>query len=256
VIRYELPPQQFSTFLSPRNLPSQLLLSYFVALQMLMVPLAVYEWPERAESAKSRVLTGTVEWAEGIFQRLAEDDRQRRSKKSAQRKQCRGERDEEDQRGDFTWERYLKWPKRIMGIVTREISGDLDAAEQRRALQKSGMGLNLKDEDRSVNVLKLGLPISPATSEADGSMEDSTEVFEEKAQEEMSMIANINLPLEHTIDGSSAAMYGYWDDRGGPYGEAIVDPGLMTSIGLESMSSVTVTDPMVMEPIDLDVDMI
>ncbi|KPI43690.1 uncharacterized protein AB675_6127 [Cyphellophora attinorum] len=256
---YELPPQQFSTFLSPRNLPSQLLLSYFVALQMLMVPLAVYEWPERAESAKSRVLTGTVEWAEGIFERLAEDDRQRKSKKSARRKPRHREVDEEEEGVDLTWDRYLKWPKRIMGIVTREIRGDLDAVEERRALQRSAMGLVVKDEDRGVNVLKLGLPISPATSEADGDAEDSTGWFEQQTQEEMSMMATINLPLDHSVEASDA-MYGYWDDGAGDYDDVIADPGMMTSIGMDNMSAATVTHsmviPSIMEPIDLDVDMI
>lgn len=62
-----------------------------------MVPLAAYEWPERADSGKIRVLYGTIEWASVIFERL----------------------DDSELRG------LLEWPKRIVGVVVRELEGEM-----------------------------------------------------------------------------------------------------------------------------------
>lgn len=60
-----------------------------------MIPLAVYEWPERVDSSKARVIYGTVEWANTIFERLESTN----------------------------LKDHLNWPKRIAGIVVNELEG-------------------------------------------------------------------------------------------------------------------------------------
>ncbi|KIW23462.1 uncharacterized protein PV07_11656 [Cladophialophora immunda] len=94
---YELCHDSFKTFLDPNNLVAQLLLAYFVGVQLLMVPLAAHEWPHRADVSRVRVLQGTVEWAQGIFQRLE----------------------------DSEWEAHLDWPKNVIATVLAEINGDV-----------------------------------------------------------------------------------------------------------------------------------
>ncbi|EXJ87686.1 hypothetical protein A1O1_04610 [Capronia coronata CBS 617.96] len=94
---YEMPHDRFKTFLDPDNLVAQLLLAYFVCLQLLMVPLAAHEWPHRADILRVRVLSGTVEWAEAIFDRLEASD-------------LRG---------------LLDWPREIIAIVRAEINGQV-----------------------------------------------------------------------------------------------------------------------------------
>ncbi|RMZ77148.1 hypothetical protein DV737_g4515, partial [Chaetothyriales sp. CBS 132003] len=93
---YELCHDSFKAFLDPNNMVAQLLLTYFIALQMIMVPLAVYEWPQRADSSQAKVLYGTVEWADGLFERL----------------------------DDTPLSEHLMWPKRIVRIVAAELGGD------------------------------------------------------------------------------------------------------------------------------------
>jgi len=94
---YELCHDAFKTFLDPNNMMSQLLLAYFVGVQLLMVPLAAQEWPNRADVTRVRVLYGTVEWAEGIFERLEESE----------------------------LKVHLEWPRRIVATVIAEINGDV-----------------------------------------------------------------------------------------------------------------------------------
>jgi hypothetical protein len=101
-----------------------------------MVPLAVYEWPDRADSAKSRVLSGTVEWATNIFRRL--DD-------AAASSPANG-RDGPDAMAS-TLQTHLAWPRRVIGIVQREIRGEWAA-----------------DVAEGVSVLRLDLPISPEST--------------------------------------------------------------------------------------------
>ena len=63
---------------------------------MLMVPLAAHEWPDRADSSKAKSLYGTVEWAENIFRKV----------------------------DGTVLSAHLTWPKRIVGIVVKELGGD------------------------------------------------------------------------------------------------------------------------------------
>lgn len=120
---------------------------------MLMVPLAVYEWPDRADSSKSRVLSGTVEWATGIFTRL-------------------------ELAGSPLVE-FLGWPRRIMRIVRREIGEDEPG--RGRAGGGGEGGFEEAEEDvfagLGVSVLKLGLPISPSVEGEGGSEEDANAVL-------------------------------------------------------------------------------
>ncbi|EXJ82923.1 hypothetical protein A1O3_06739 [Capronia epimyces CBS 606.96] len=92
---YELCHDSFQSFLDPDNLVAQLLLAYFICLQLLMVPLAAQEWQQRADTTRVRVLSGTVEWAEAIFERL----------------------------GDSELNVHLEWPRNIIAIVVAEIEG-------------------------------------------------------------------------------------------------------------------------------------
>jgi hypothetical protein len=94
---YQLCHDSFKTFLDPNNLVAQLLLAYFVGVQLLMVPLAIQEGPHRTDSSRLRVLQGTIEWAQGIFDRLEES----------------------------VWSKHLSWPKLIIAAVTAEINGDM-----------------------------------------------------------------------------------------------------------------------------------
>lgn len=202
--RYELCHDAFKQFLDPSNLTAQLLLAYFVALQMLMVPLAVYEWPDRADSAKSRVLTGTVEWATGIFERL------------------------EDAGSPLV--DCLAWPRRIMGIVRREIgeeAADLDHGGESR-----------HDEDGlaqlGVSVLKLGLPISPSVEgEGDGGDEEAVH---------MGWEGDGGLPR-------------FWEHDVDPVG-ALVDPVLVTTMGMDGVLTSTAPLPSIHGPTDFDMEML
>ncbi|RMZ81889.1 hypothetical protein DV738_g2050, partial [Chaetothyriales sp. CBS 135597] len=94
-IWYELSHDSFRAFLDPDNIAAQLLLAYFIALQMIMVPLAAYEWPQRANWSQAKVLYGAVEWAQGLFERL----------------------------DDTPVGEHLMWPKQIVGIVVAELGG-------------------------------------------------------------------------------------------------------------------------------------
>lgn len=97
---YELCHDAFKTFLDPNNLMAQLLLAYFVGLQLLMVPLAACEWQPRADVTRVRVLFGTIEWAEGIFNRL------------------------ETSTG-HELNQHLAWPKSIVRAAIAEINGEM-----------------------------------------------------------------------------------------------------------------------------------
>ena len=94
--RYELCHDSFKAFLDPNNIIAQMLLAYFIGIQMLMVPLAAYEFPERANSSQAKVLYGMVEWADGLFERIEATP----------------------------LNEHLRWPKRIVKTVVAELGGD------------------------------------------------------------------------------------------------------------------------------------
>lgn len=92
---YGMSHECFKMFLDPSNMVSQLLQSYFVALQLLMIPIAVQEWSHRLRTAKIRLLYGIVEWAQNIFDHLEYSG----------------------------FSDHLDWPKRITSIAVAEIEG-------------------------------------------------------------------------------------------------------------------------------------
>lgn len=204
---------------------------------MLMVPLAVYEWPERAESAKSRALTGTMEWAEGIFERLLREDMNAKSPSSGG--------------GKWKWDKYLRWPRRIMGIVGREIRSDLTVDDERRLARLTskglGQGLGVKEEDSGVSVLKLGLPISPAATES-GDVDIS---LDGNTQDDGSLGTSVGM----SVDVSEPSMFEYWEDGSGVFGcDVLVDPVLITTMSMDAGSTVAPVN--MVEGLDLEIDMI
>ena len=62
----------------------------------MMIPLAAYESPDRTNAAQAKIIYGTVEWADGLFERL----------EATTLKDC------------------LRWPKRIARIVVAELCGE------------------------------------------------------------------------------------------------------------------------------------
>ncbi|ERF75260.1 hypothetical protein EPUS_00052 [Endocarpon pusillum Z07020] len=66
---WDMSHDQFAVFVDPHNTPAQLLMAHFLALQMLMVPLLVHEFPALNDATKARTLLGTVEWGEKIWER-------------------------------------------------------------------------------------------------------------------------------------------------------------------------------------------
>jgi hypothetical protein len=79
---------------------------------MLMVPLAAYEWPERADRAQLKTLFSAVEWADGIFERIEATP----------------------------LEAHLRWPRRIARIVVGELGGD-DGSVEYEGLSVLNIGL-------------------------------------------------------------------------------------------------------------------
>ena len=63
----------YSEFMDPNNMVAQLLLSYFIAIQFLMVPLSQHEWPSRFDGRRTEVLGGVIEQGERIFATLPPD---------------------------------------------------------------------------------------------------------------------------------------------------------------------------------------
>ncbi|KIW37627.1 uncharacterized protein PV06_10268 [Exophiala oligosperma] len=96
-IWYDLCHDSFKTFLDPNNLVAQLLLSYFVGVQLLIVPLATHEFMHRADVSRIRVLYGVTEWAESIFLRLENSE----------------------------YAQFLSWPQNIISTVVAELNGGI-----------------------------------------------------------------------------------------------------------------------------------
>lgn len=90
---YNMSNDDFALFISPTNTVTQMLLAYFVSVQLLMSPIAQYEWPENMIHARAEVLTGFLEWAEKIFETVPSD-----------------------------MLIYLMWPMDVVGTVRAEIT--------------------------------------------------------------------------------------------------------------------------------------
>lgn len=60
----------FKSFADPSNLTSQLLLAYFAAIMLIVVPLMQTELPDRARNVPADVLYPVTEWIEKIFDKI------------------------------------------------------------------------------------------------------------------------------------------------------------------------------------------
>jgi len=56
--------------MDPNNMIAQLLLSFFIAIQLVMVPISQCEWPRRFSGGRTEVLGGVIEQGERIFAAL------------------------------------------------------------------------------------------------------------------------------------------------------------------------------------------
>lgn len=67
---YELDHETFKVFLDNSNSTIQILLGFFIGIQMLMAPLTAHEWPERANSAGGQALLGMADWMESVASKV------------------------------------------------------------------------------------------------------------------------------------------------------------------------------------------
>jgi hypothetical protein len=93
----QLSADRLKVFLDPSNLVTQLLLTYFIGIFILVTPLITPEWPNRGGVSRVRILFGAIELAEGIFRRLE----------------------------GSSLKHLLDWPKSITTAVAAEINGDV-----------------------------------------------------------------------------------------------------------------------------------
>lgn len=103
---YETNHDQFNVFIDINNIPSQLLMTHFIALQMIMAPLMVHESPGLSDPSRVRSLLGQVEWVEKILDRLP---------------------------AEMTG--YMNWPRETMETLRREIEV-VDAGTHRSTVLK------------------------------------------------------------------------------------------------------------------------
>jgi Fungal specific transcription factor domain/Fungal Zn(2)-Cys(6) binuclear cluster domain len=92
---YQLCADNFRTFMDSNNTIAQLLLAYFIAIQLMMVPVLqpLYHWPERKSSMPIQTLLGIVQWSEKIFRNIPD-----------------------------AFQSHLHWPKWVVATVQEEIS--------------------------------------------------------------------------------------------------------------------------------------
>lgn len=91
---YELDHDAFRAFLDTSNTTIQILLGFFIGIQMIMSPLTAHEWPERADSTGSQSLMGMADWMESVASKVPTE---------------------------LQW--HLAWPRAIVSTVVAELSG-------------------------------------------------------------------------------------------------------------------------------------
>lgn len=91
---YELDHDAFRAFLDTSNTTIQILLGFFIGIQMIMSPLTAHEWPERADSAGMQSLMGMADWMESVASKVPDE---------------------------LQW--HLAWPRAIVSTVVAELSG-------------------------------------------------------------------------------------------------------------------------------------
>lgn len=69
-IWWELDDDAFRVFLDSQNGTIQILLGFFLGVQMLMAPLTAQEWPDRAGTAGTQALLGIADWVESIASKV------------------------------------------------------------------------------------------------------------------------------------------------------------------------------------------
>lgn len=67
---HEVDDESFRMFLDAQNSTIQLLLGFFLGIQMMMAPLTAQEWPERSVSAGTQCLLGLADWMEGVASKV------------------------------------------------------------------------------------------------------------------------------------------------------------------------------------------
>ncbi|KAJ9660215.1 hypothetical protein H2198_002721 [Neophaeococcomyces mojaviensis] len=70
---YDLDHETFKVFLDTSNTTIQILLGFFVGIQMLMAPLTAHEWPARANAAGGQTLMGIADWMESVASKVPEE---------------------------------------------------------------------------------------------------------------------------------------------------------------------------------------
>ena len=91
---YDLDHDTFRVFLDTSNTTIQILLGFFIGIQMIMAPLVAQEWPERAESTGSQTLLGIADWMESVASKVPEE---------------------------LHW--HLEWPRSMVSTAVAELSG-------------------------------------------------------------------------------------------------------------------------------------
>lgn len=91
---YDLCHESFKVFLDVQNTTVQLLLGFFIGLQMIMVPLTSHEWPERSHNAPTSALLGVAEWLDSVEAKVPPE-----------------------------LQYHLSWPRSVVSTVVAEVSG-------------------------------------------------------------------------------------------------------------------------------------
>lgn len=91
---YSTCPENFNALIKPDNMPTQILLAHFAAMQLIMAPVTtnVYHSQSRMTDSKTALIRGTASWAERIFRNLPQ-----------------------------TLHKYIAWPKKTLDDVLNEI---------------------------------------------------------------------------------------------------------------------------------------
>jgi hypothetical protein len=93
-IWHELDNDAFRVFLDSQNSTIQILLGFFVGIEMLMAPLTAQEWPERANTAGTQCLLGLADWMESVASKVPDA---------------------------LQW--HLAWARNLVATVVAELSG-------------------------------------------------------------------------------------------------------------------------------------
>ncbi|KAK5072039.1 hypothetical protein LTR51_006523 [Lithohypha guttulata] len=70
---YDLDHDAFRAFLDTGNTTIQILLGFFIGIQMIMAPLTACEWRERADSGGNQTLLGMADWMENVASRVPDE---------------------------------------------------------------------------------------------------------------------------------------------------------------------------------------